>query len=450
MAVKHFVLSLLTLFSLGTSLLFVNCANPGNNSSTTAISPIELLGTGSLVLDGVSYKIENYKLNTSDGAVYFQVLPGCTDKCPVAVISMPYNGIPWTTEAADVRWSTDHPTGALTADVDGPDYVPGSGQQIAYFHSSLAETAGFGGIFLPSNVTAVLVYSRFYLGRKVDHYVNDFVSVVNELSRFSYVDTAKMGFLGSSLGGFISLHASRKTNRKPVAIAGLTPLLDLKSEQTEMSTVSSRITTNPALLLSTQNFFNSYLRRMNGVTVDDYTSQSIANENLTSEILVIHDTWDTIVSINQYNTFSTQRALDSYIFQHATGLNFNTFTMAHAQASEGYTNDKVAPVYMAYLLKRLKPNNEDKIIYYTSPQFLTGVSEIKLAQQRSQSISWFKNFIEDLCTDGFLLKDYSTVNNLGTLTGRQMAGGIIANVWGQPTTIENGCSFLQANPNIFN
>lgn len=124
--------------------------------------------------------------------------------------------------------------------------------------------------------------------------------------------------------------------------------------------------------------------------------------------------------------------------------------MGHSQSSEGYTNDKIMPIYSSYLLNRLKTTSEPKIIYYTSPEFVTGISEIKAAHDRGQTISWFKNFIEDLCTPGFSLIDYSPTGNLGTLTGIQMAGGIIANVWGKPTTVDNGCTYLQANPNIFN
>lgn len=281
-----------------TTVLFVNCSSKVTDSPAAKVSALELLSTTPYSFISQNYEIKNYKLNSSDGAVYFQVIPGCSDLCPVVVVSMPYNGIPWTNDAGDLRWSTNFPTGALTDDVDGPNFVVGSGQQIAFYQSSIAVTVGFGAIFLPSKVTAVLVYNRFYLGRKMDNYVNDFVSVVNELHRFSYIDTSKMGFLGSSLGGFVSSHASRKTAVKPLAIVGITPLINLKSEQTEMSTVSARITSNPTSLLASQNFYNSYLRRMAGVDVNFYTSQTLANENTTSKILVIHDTWDTIVSID--------------------------------------------------------------------------------------------------------------------------------------------------------
>ncbi len=444
----------LMVMSSASIMLFLNCSNAGD---TTGNSPpnsqlganLTNISTDQYSLNGSTYRIENYRLNGSDGPVYFQIIPGCADRCPVVVVSMPYNGIPWTTDADDLRWSNSLPNGGLTDDINGPDYISGSGQQIAYFHSNVSETVGFGGLFLPSKVTAVLVYNRFYLGRKMDNYVNDFVQVVNSLPQFTYVDTSKMGFLGASLGGFVSLHASRKTNIKPLAVAGITPLIDLKSEQTEMSNVAQRITANSSLLLSTQNFFNSYLRRMSGVNVDNYTAQKLAAENSTSEILVIHDTWDTIVSIDQYRSLAGLRSVDAFIFQHTTAINYNTFSMDHSQSSEGFTTQKVFPVFMSYLLNRIKSPSEEKIIYYSSTDFLTGVSEIKAAQDRGQNISWFKSFIDDLCTGGFQLTDYASVGNLGTLSGAQMAGGLIANVWNKPTSIDNGCAYLQANSNMF-
>lgn len=446
---KHFALSILFFLTTINVFTILSCTRRESAANEPTSKPFELISTMPHNFMGQNYQIENYRLRDSTNPVYFQVIPGCSNSCPAVVISMPYHGIPWSNETADIEWSNKFPTGALTDDVNGPDYTPGSGQQIAYFHSSVSETVGYGSFFLPSKVNVVIVYNRFYLGRKMDQYVNDFIDVVNTLKYFSYIDTSKMGFLGTSLGGFVSLHASRKTDIKPAVVVGITPLLDLKKEQEEMRTADTRITSNPALLQSTQNFFNSYLRRINSTTVDQFTSQSVASENTDSKILVIHDTWDTIVSINQYYEFVTQRAIDAFIFQHASAINYNTFIMDHSQAGEGYTHDKALPVYISYLLNRIKSTDEEKIIYYTSSEFLNGITEIKAAQSRNQSISWFKNFIQDLCSNGIVLKDYSASSNLGTLTGQKLAGGIIVNIWGAPTTIDNGCAYAQANPNIF-
>ena len=245
------------------------------------------------------------------------------------------------------------------------------------------------------------------------------------------------------------MHASRKTLKKPKALVGITPLIDLSNEFSTMSTTASRITANPGLLQSSQSFFNSYLRRMSGITLTDYTSAALASENAQTQMLIIHDTWDNLVPIDQWTLFKTQRVFESFIFQHATGINYNTFTMGHAQSGEGYTKEKIAPIYMSYILTRLKAASENKVIYYTSPEFFTALAEVKAAQVRGQNISWFKNFIQDLCTANISLIDYSPVSNFGTISGELMAGGIIVNTWGQPTTIANGCSYLQSNITIF-
>ncbi len=431
-------------------MTFLNCSGPHEADSTPSVaSTLEKLGDVPYSLVGQNYLITNYKLVTSDGPIYFQVIPGCNAKCPAVVVSMPYNGISWSGDILDQQWAANFPSGALTADINGPNYVSGSGQVIAYYNNSISDTVGFGGIFLPSGVSTVLIYNRFYLGRKLEDYVKDFVKVVDYLPNFTFIDSAKLAFLGASLGGYVVFHASRKTSIKPLAIAGITPLLDLESEYAAMSTAASRITSNPTLLSAANNFFNSYLRRMNGTNLLDNSSAKLASDNLVSSALVIHDTWDTIVPISQWELFKTQRSVDSFIFQHAGAINYNTFTLDHAQASEGYTNTKVAVVYMNYILSRLLDQSQSKVIYYSSPDFFTVLSEIRLAQNRGQSISWFKGFLTDLCTPNITLKDYSTVSNFGDISGELMAGGILVNVFAQPTTIANGCSYLAAHPAIF-
>ena len=432
------------------ALIFVNCAKPITNPAAgDFVVTVEKLSDVPYVLLAANYTISNYKLNTSDGPIYFQVIPGCATKCPAVVVSMPYNGFTWSNDANDIFWSQNLPSGGLTLDINGPAYLAGSGDQIAYYNNSISDTVGFGGIFLPSGVSSILVYNRFYLGRKLSDYVNDFVQVVDYLPNFSFVDTDNLAFLGASLGGFVSMHASRKTLKKPKVLVGITPLLDLSNEFSTMSTTASRITTNPALLQSTQSFFNSYLRRMSGITLTDYSSAAIASENTLTKMLIIHDTWDNMVPIDQWTLLKSQRIFDSFIFQHATGIDHNTFAMGHAQSSEGYTNEKIAPIYMSYILCRLKSAAESKVIYYKSPDFFMALAEVKAAHVRLQNISWFKNFIQDLCTANISLIDYSPVSNFGTISGELMAGGIIVNTWGQPTTIANGCSYLQTHPTIF-
>ena len=186
---------------------------------------------------------------------------------------------------------------------------------------------------------------------------------------------------------------------------------------------------------------------MNGMTLSQYTAEKLASENTISKILVIHDTWDTLVPIEQWQSLKTHRSIDSFIFQHATGINFNTFTIAHGQPSEGYADKSVYPIYMSYILSRLKAPSEPKIIYYFYNDFLIALIKVKEAQDRGQNISWLKNLMTDLCVENTTLKDISAT--IGPLSGAQLVGGILLNVWNTPTTIDQGCGYLATHPTFF-
>lgn len=261
----------ITLGGLASSLLFVNCSgspfDPTPVTKEGELSTITKLSEVPYSVDSSDYTVENYKLAIEDGPVYFQFVSACSTKCPVVVASLPYTGISWSNDPLDLIWAAKDPsgTGILTADVNGPNYVPGSGDVIAYYNSSVNDAVGFGGIFLKSGVSTILVYNRFYLGRKLNSYANDFAHVLNNLSHFSTIDTTRVALLGASLGGFVALHGSRSAKVKPNVVVGITPLLDAQTEYDFMSSVNTRITSNPNLLTSSQNFFRSYLRRLDGV-----------------------------------------------------------------------------------------------------------------------------------------------------------------------------------------
>ena len=433
--------------------LFVNCSSPDSISSpvdsTNSNETLKLLSEAPYSIDSSNYTIQNYKLVTTDGPIYFQHIAACSTKCPVVVVSMPYSGIDWSDDPLDLAWGAKDPggSGVLTPDVNGPDYNPASGDLISYYNSSISDAVGLGGIFLNSGISAVMVYNRFYLGRKIDQYVQDFVHVLNHLQDFNTIDTTKIALIGGSLGGFIPLHASRKSILKPQVIVGITPLLDIQNEYSFMDTPENRITANPSLLETVQHVFHSYIRRMNGMTLSQYTAEKLASENTISKILVIHDTWDTLVPIEQWQSLKTHRSIDSFIFQHATGINFNTFTIAHGQPSEGYADKSVYPIYMSYILSRLKAPSEPKIIYYFYNDFLIALIKVKEAQDRGQNISWLKNLKTDLCVENTTLKDISAT--IETLSGAQLVGGILLNVWNTPTTIDQGCGYLATHPTFF-
>ena len=439
-------------FSSG--FLFLNCSQseqqkaPQNSAQSS--DSLSLLSETPYTIDSSNYTIQNYKLTTESGRIYFQFVSACATKCPVVVVSLPYTGINWSGDSLDQLWGAKDPSGLgiIAADVNGPNYNAVSSDVIAYYNSPVSDAVGFGGIFLNSGVSTVLVYNRFYLGRKLDQYVNDFTKVLNYLPNFKTIDTSQVALLGASLGGFVSLHASRQSTIKPKVIVGITPLIDLENEYPFMNTVNSRVTSNPSLLTSSGNFFRSYLRRMDGVQLNQFNCSQLASGNASSQILIIHDTWDTIVPIIQWQNYSAIRPVDSFIFQHATGINFNTFSMDHGQASEGFNKNAIVPIFMSYILSRLKAPSETKSIYYYYNDFLIAIIQAKEAKVRGQNINWIKNLMTDLCTNNTNLKDIS--GTMSQLTGAQFVGGVLVNIWNAPTTIDQGCQYLVDHPLYFN
>lgn len=443
----------LVLGGLALCLFFVNCSG-GSSGGPAPISVEGGLGVMTKLsevpysVDSSDFTIENYKLSATSGPIYFQFVSACSTKCPVVVVSMPYTGITWSNDPQDLAWAAKDPSGAgiLAADVNGPDYLEGSGEVIPYYNSSISDAVGFGGIFLKSEVSTIIVYNRFYLGRSLDQYANDFTQVLNHLQNFPSIDISQVATIGSSMGGFVALHGSRTAKVKPKVMVGVTPLLDLPNQFDFMSSVATRIYGNPSLLLSTQNFFRSYLRRMKNVK-EFYTSELLAQQNSTSKVLVIHDTWDTVVPISQWQQFGSIRSLDSFIFQHASEIDHNSFKIDHSQASEGFSNNAALPIYMSYILSRLKPDSQSKNVYYDSSVLLTTLTQVKEAQDRGQNISWLKNFMTDLCTSNLMMKDFTGA--LVTLAGSQFVGGVLLNIWNAPTSIEDGCNYLALNSTMF-
>lgn len=113
-------------------------------------------------------------------------------------------------------------------------------------------------------------------------------------------------------------------------------------------------------------------------------------------------------------------------------------------------NSKFETRKLAYLksylsLVRLKFSS---LKYYYYNDFATALMHVKAAQGRGQNIAWLKNLMTDLCTPNMVMKDVT--GTIGTMAGAQFVGGVLLNIWGAQTTIEQGCDYLSAHPTIFN
>lgn len=437
---------------------FTNCSTNSNTAngqqdqntlnSTKDITSLSLSQSSYTFLDK-TFKTTQYKLIPQDGSVpiYAQWVSNCNYKCPTVVIANPYSGIDWTDDPIDHEWvnKPNAYSGYFINDSLGPN-IGGIDQSLGnlFFQAQTPEqSAAMGALFLTNNVSVLVVNNRFYRGRNLKIYVDEFKKTVQYFIQNNYINADQMAFWGASLGGFITSYASIQTLYPPKALAVLTPLLDLKREYLYSDAVLG-YSNKSDVQLAYQDFFAPYKRRIldftkatpteNSSAYEPYTLNDLA-QNLKSDFLTIHDTWDTLVpadqSLDLANALITQnKNVTLIVHQHATNINWDTFKRDHAQTdlNEGYTNENSYLFYTSFILNRILPTSQTKILLYDFNKVSKMLVEIKAAENRGQNIKWIKNSFTELCSTNNSLVDYT--HTIGTVTGRYYIQQAMKNIWG--------------------
>lgn len=448
---------------------FVNCSKSKSHQSGAepVVSQSESISIKTLEIQNYSlggnlnYETRLLKIesNNSSTPVYAQFVKSCpSGQCPVVVISDPYSGISWSGETIDAQWCgrANATTGYSWSDENGPLYQVGSSiGTLNYKCNSPQEAANIGGLFLLSEINIMIIYGRFYAGRTLDDYVNEFVRASESLNQISEVDINRVAFFGASLGGFITLNSALRTNAKLKGLVVMSPLIDIGEQLDYIESLPSKVNANSSLLSRFQKFFDPYQRRVYGFTggarLPSASTQyekfrpSSVSANLKVPTLLIEDDWDTLIPVAPAKQMAD--AIPSQVnkiwFQHATGIDYNTFVMDHRQPGEGLTGNNTYPLYMLYLFDLLIPEVANPNLYYDYNELTLAFSQFRQAQSRGQNIQWLRPLGLKFCRSGLSMIDLSSSGM--TMSARAYLAGIVTNLWGITKSENEVCNYLQSS-----
>jgi hypothetical protein len=408
----------------------------------------KVLSTKTESFAGADFAQEFLKITSNKLAdpVYVQLVKGCDftndTKCPLVLVAAPYFGIDWSQDPRDTLWAAKDPshTGVFTDDTDGPHpkELPPDMKVVQFqYHlletkQTLADTA----FFLRNNVSVALVYSRFYLGRNVSNYVHDFLLAYYGLSSGSTSrlttgstnsKSRSVSFYGTSLGGFISLHAAALTGYLnlqnsqlpiPKSTVAISPLVDLSLQMNYLDQLSQLLNNNSEKQSWYQTFFNPYLRRIAAVKNNPRWTYSFVKQYIPSPTLIVHDTWDTLIPSTQPELlFPTKEQVSHQTntfqavwYQHNQPIDYNTFAGDHAQPSEGLTLQGTWPFAQAFIYNQFLMNNWSNpsiVIPIDFSKLNTAMNLFRDNKKHGQSLLWLKNRFKEFCQIPY----YMDINN---------------------------------------
>ncbi|HBB67726.1 MAG TPA: hypothetical protein DCZ93_10610, partial [Elusimicrobia bacterium] len=279
---------------------------------------------------------------------------------------------PPSTDAADITWSA---ASVPTMDVS----LPASSENRQCFnpdcfhhvnYATFSDLAGTIDWALKNGYAAVMPYTRLYAGRDFLSGAYEIISVIEAVKTFPDIDPTRIGMLGGSLGGFLTVYTLSRPD-KPLAIkaavAAVAPI-DLRSVETYYFGSLNTLQPIDSLRHASQDFATPYANRMYrsmGRTESsawDAMSNANTARDLTTPLLLFSGTDDMMVPVsettNLYNSAKTNgKTVNKYIYQNGPPL-FDTKSAAEAGHGVLDTN---SPVRMQTVL------NENFLFYNIPP-----------------------------------------------------------------------------------
>jgi dienelactone hydrolase len=363
------------------------------------------------------------------GRTYVQWIP--SDKPgprPVVVATMPYAGIAWTGEAVDTRWAAlpagQHP------DVDGPGYDGRS--QIVYEPTTVDGASDTAKLHLLNDLSALLVYGRFYAGGSVGDDVADMRAGMWFVAEQAGVDRARIGTFGGSWGGFEALYAAAGADpRAPAAVAvAIYPPSDFA---TWVEHARSR--TQPV-----RDFLEPYLRRIYATTGGppdapdaDYGGLRLADlcPTLPTDTLVLHDDLDNLVPIAQSQALGARCGADAVYWPRAGAPDPGAGTHGPLGEEPGYASYLTYAV--AYLHLRLAPPSQVVVGLAAKDAMIAHLTLVRAAAATGRDVSWAAPRLRELCDPRLYLYDLSAMP-IGVRTGAAVVADAVNAVWGTSYT----------------
>lgn len=258
----------------------------------------ERIGEGSGDALDQSWQVELYAGKRPDGGTsYLMYIPAKTHNARVVVLAQPYAGIDWTGEELDTRWAALG--GGLLPDIDAPGYD--GDDTIVYSPQSIQNAVDEAAVYLLNGRAVVQAYGRFYAGGDLEDDVLDATAPYFFLQeKATEINVDQVATFGNSWGGMMALFGAARApaSVNVRAIAALNPPSDFSDMVQWVTNDLPAAYPRPA---DVHSFFSPYLRRIHASTgagtSADYSAYQpgVLCAGLHGDVLVPHDTWDTLV-----------------------------------------------------------------------------------------------------------------------------------------------------------
>ncbi len=311
------------------------------------------------------------------------------------------------------------------------DYIRWNGDSVPPF-TAVTSNAGYvqqAYLFLFNGYGVLNVFERYYAGGSIQNDVDDTVAGLRFLAESGLADATKIGIWGGSWGGFEALYgaayAADGGGAVPLAGVAFFPVSDFADEVDYIENPAGIIPNNipditDAMKRTTyETFFEPYLDRIKAASGWENWDGAALLAKLTTDFMVVHDEWDTLVPFEQSTYLSDNSPLITplYFYQETPrDLNVIPYGWGHGELRE-YSLDETPPpaegitfgisntLASAYLFTRLRPSNYSfRLIGYDATalnDFIGYIRDYKCVHSR-ESMMWAAELLSD-CTDSEML-----------------------------------------------
>ncbi len=363
---------------------------------------------------------------------------------PAMLVTRPYDGIDWTGEAVDQKWAA-RGTGAFPDD-DEPSYGPGS-SQIGYTTLPHLKAAEEAVIYRIHKMGALFVYGRYYAGGSIWNEVDDMTTGLAFLGQQSNVDSTRIGIFGASWGGFEAVYGAAYAPPTAVPKVGvaLAPLALMDQQIQYLTQILPQSGAQPQILQQYQTFFEPYVRRIYASTNgapdapnSDYSfwdAQALAKRT-TTQFLLIHDQWDTLVPFVQSETLNqlNPEVFHPLFMYQGAPRDFDTLTMSHGPML--VLENKFPAIYSFYYsfaLTRLLAPSETVLVLFEPESMRLFFQSVRQYQLAGHPVSWAAPLLIDMCKPNVTVVD-SSAATWTTKLGAQLVADELNAVWNTSLT----------------
>lgn len=410
---------------------------------------VTTLGSGA-VSDGLGVRrdYEFKKLISPSGhKTYMHWIPMNNNTKGAVIIFLPYEGLNWSDDPLDLVWYNRGP--GLANDDAGPFYDPATSSKINYNSLSVLDSVNSGLPYYTSGVSVLLVYGRFYSGANLLDHATDVATGLWFLNGHKNIPANLIGIQSGSWGGVGSLFGIQQSNVKPKVGAIFYPVSDSQKMKSYVQTEIRQLTSSTQVILNYDTFFDPYLRRIQHTVqlplysgVNEYQQNDLTK--VPTNILFVHDEWDTLVPYQ--HTLSLMTQLNNpqnlmYHHNHQQPLNYTTFALNHTQSAESMPNEAVLMWAYIYQLTQILPSGDSKIIFYSSSVFINQFQHV-VSLRGLKSTAHYKKILQLLCSSNLVMYDYTQA--FPVASGLQLLNYMLNTyVSGWTSTETNACEKLE-------